>query len=166
MNGQFTPIRLGPNGEIYAKLPAPSNPDVLRWQRMNSDGLSNRDRFMGGTPGKDSGVGLQVQDRMRLEGSLRGDGANRQVLGQDGQWHPINQTDMGHIEAAVDYWNKTGRYYGPRAPEVRSFMNDPKNYVLEPSGINRSNGASMGKTYLPPATEAEKNTFFNINDID
>lgn len=164
--GQFTPIRFGQNDELYAKLPAPSNPDVLRWQRMNGESLPNRDRYMGGTPGKDSGVGLQVQDRMRLEGSLRGEGANRQVLGKDGQWHPIAQTEMGHVQAAVDFWNSTGRFYGPRSPEVRSFMNSPANYVLEPSGINRSNGASMRRTYLPPATEVEKNAFFKIDDIE
>lgn len=79
------------------------------------------------------------------------------------QWYPIHKTDMGHINAAVDYWNSTGRYYGPRSPEVRLFMNDPNNYILEPSSINRSNGASMGKTYLPQATETQKKTFFNFD---
>lgn len=82
---------------------------------------------------------------MRQKGALVGDGPNRQVLGSDGNWYSINQTDMGHVTAAVDYWNAAGRYYGPRSPEVRNFMRDPENYWLEPSGINRSNGASMGK---------------------
>ena len=145
---EFTPIRFGENGELYAKLPAPSNPEVMRWQRMNNDGLANRDAYMGSTPSKNSSIGLQVQDQMRQKGALVGDGPNRQVLGSDGNWYSINQTDMGHVTAAVDYWNAAGRYYGPRSPEVRNFMKDPKNYWLEPSRINRSNGASMGKTYM------------------
>lgn len=164
-DGSFTEIRFGENRELYAKLPAPSDPQVLRWQRMNGDGLSNRDKYMGATPRKNSGVGLQVQDRMRSEGLLKGENNNRQILGQDGQWYPIDVADMGHIEAAVDYWNNTGRYYGARSPEVRLFMNDPNNYVLEPASINRSNGGAMGRTYLPPATESEVNKFFNINDL-
>lgn len=162
----FTPIRLGDNGEVYAKLPAPSNPDVMRWQRMNGDGMSNRDMFMGSTPSKDSGVGLQVQEQMRKSGALMGNGGDRQVLGPNGSWYPIAQTDMGHVQAAVDFWNTDGRFYGPRSPAVRDFMNDPSNYWLEPSSINRSNGASMGKTYLPPASDTEKAKFFGIDDIE
>jgi hypothetical protein len=73
---------------------------------------------------------------------------------------------MGHVQAAVDYWNAEGRYYGPRSPEVRAFMNDPDNYWLEPSWINRSKGAQMGRTYQPPASEAEANEFFGIDDLD
>jgi len=165
-SGAYTEIRLGSSGEVYAKLPAPSNPDVLRWQRMNGTGASNRDMYMGGTPSKDSGVGLQVQDRMRGEGTLIGDGENRLVFGADENWHPINKTDMGHIDAAVDYWNNEGRFYGPRSPEVRSFMSNPDNYALEPSSINRSNGASMGRTYLSPATDAEKAQFFSLDGLE
>ncbi|MBI3712339.1 MAG: hypothetical protein HY253_05160 [Burkholderiales bacterium] len=133
---------------------------------MNGDGRSNRDMYMGSTPSKDSSVGLQVQETMRQNGALIGDGANRQVLGSDGKWYPISQADMGHVTAAVDYWNTTGRFFGPRAPEVRNFMNDPTNYWLEPLHINRSNGASMGKTYMKPATQIEKNQFFSIDDIN
>ncbi len=162
----YTAIRFGHNGAVYAKLPAPSNPNVMRWQRMNGTGLSNRDIYMGGTPSKDSGVGLQVQSRMRAAGSLIGNGENRVVLGSDGNWYPIAQTDMGHIDAAVDYWNNEGRFFGPRSPNVRSFMNNPDNYMLEPSSINRRNGASMGKTYLPPATDAEKIQFFDLDGLE
>jgi hypothetical protein len=139
----------------------------MRWQRMNGDGISNRDMYMGATPGKDSSIGSQVQDRMRQAGALTGEGANRKVLGPDGgTWHLIDQTDMGHIQAAVHYWNSEGRFYGPRAPEVRSFMNDPINYWLEPSSTNRSNGASMGTRYMLPATDVEKSIFFRMNEIE
>jgi hypothetical protein len=30
---------------------------------------------------------------------------------------------------------------GPRAPEIREFMTNPKNYIFEPSGPNRARGA-------------------------
>lgn len=102
---------------------------------------------------------------MRLSGDLVGEGADRMILGSDGNWYPIAQTDMGHVQAAVDFWNNEGRFYGPRSPEVRDFMTDPNNYWLEPSSINRSNGASMGRSYLPPATPAEQVQFFGIDDI-
>ncbi|HVW50493.1 MAG TPA: GH-E family nuclease [Trinickia sp.] len=138
----------------------------MRRQRMNSDGMPNRDMYMGSTPSKDSSVGLQVQQQMRQSGDLVGEGADRMVFGPDGNWYPIGQTDMGHVQAAVDYWNTIGRYYGPRSPEVRAFMNDSSNYWLEPSSINRSNGASMGKTYLPPATPSEQTQFFGIDQIE
>lgn len=164
--GEFTEIRFGENGEVYAKLPAPSNPGIMRWQRMNGDGMSNRDMYMGATPSKESAIGQQVQSRMRREGALTGTGDDRIVLGEDGNWYPINETDMGHVQAAVDYWNAEGRYYGPRSPEVRAFMNDPDNYWLEPSSINRNKGAQMGRTYQPPASEAEANEFFGIDDLD
>lgn len=72
---------------------------------------------------------------------------------------------MEHIEAAVDYWNNARQYQGARSPEVRLFMNNPNNYVLELTSINRSNGGAMGRTYLPPATESEINKLFNINDL-
>ncbi len=73
---------------------------------------------------------------------------------------------MGHVRAAVDYWNIEGRFFGPRAPEVRDFMNDPSNYWLELSSINRSDGASMGIRYMLPATNSEKSLFFGIEDIE
>jgi len=160
--GEYTPIRFGQRGEVYAKLPAPSNPEVMRWQRMSGNGGSNRDTFMGATPDRESGVGLEVQKQMREAGALVGEGVDRMVLGSDEKWYPISATDMGHKIAAVEYWNNVGRNFGPRSPEVRAFMNDANNYWLEPSSINRSNGASMGLTYLPPATAAERAEFFSI----
>ena len=166
LNGKPIEFKVGDNGEVYAKLPAPSNPDVMRWQRMNADGMSNRNKYMGSTPSKDSPVGREVQDRMRGEGKLIGEGDERQVFGADEKWHPIDQTDMGHKQSAVDYWNTEGRYYGPRSPEVREFMTRSDNYELEPKSINRSNGAKMGTTYDKPATPEEKSAYFDIDDIN
>ena len=127
----------------------------------NRDGLPNRERYMGGTPGKDSTVGREVQERMRREGTLRGNGDSAEVLGPDNKWYPINQTDMGHIESAVSYWNREGRYYGPQSPEVKRFMNDANNYRLEPSSINRCNGATCGMVYSPPATGTQRLIYFS-----
>jgi len=163
--GEFTEIRFGENGEVYAKLPAPSNPGVMRWQRMNGEGMSNRDMYMGATPGKESAVGQTVQARMRGDGTLTGTGDGRMVLGKDGNWYPIDKTDMGHVQAAVDYWNAEGRFYGPRSPEVRAFMTNPDNYELQPSSINRSEGATM-PGYRPPATETEVREYFGTDDLD
>ena len=69
----------------------------------------------------------------------------------DGKWYSISEADMEHVNDAVTYWNETGRFYGPKSPEVRQFMLDPQNYYLEHYHINRSQGASLNQTYLPPA---------------
>jgi len=57
---------------------------------------------------------------------------------------------MAHTVDAVTWWNNVGRQFGPKSPEVRKFMLDSRNYVLQPSSINRSEGARLGQTYLPP----------------
>ena len=57
---------------------------------------------------------------------------------------------MGHIDDAVSWWNKTGRQYGAKSKEVREWMLDSKNYVLEYYKTNRSNGAKLLEKYLPP----------------
>lgn len=123
--------------------------------KVPSSTISNRQKYMGGTPGKNTSVGTTVQDRMRSEGTLRGSSDSSEVLGSDGKWYSIKDTDMGHKDGAVDYWNREGRYHGAKSKEVRDFMNDPDNYVLEPKNINRCNGAKCGQTYQPPATESE-----------
>jgi len=70
----------------------------------------------------------------------------------DGKWRDIAEADMGHIEDAVTWWNKTGRQYGAKSKEVRDWMLDSDNYVYEYFRTNRSKGAILGKTttYLPP----------------
>jgi HNH/ENDO VII superfamily nuclease with conserved GHE residues len=57
---------------------------------------------------------------------------------------------MAHNADAVTWWNETGRQYGAKAPEVREWMLDPNNYTLDHYSINRSLGAQIGQTYLPP----------------
>ncbi|CAM2070369.1 DUF4150 domain-containing protein [Sulfidibacter corallicola] len=115
---------------------------------------SKREQYMGRTPGKKSRTGREVQERMAAEGKLRElpDGT-KEVLGPDGKWYPIDETDMGHLRDAVEYWNTEGYQYGAKSQEVRDFMLDPDNYELEPSSINRSRGATLGQTqrYRDPA---------------
>ncbi|WP_081965492.1 GH-E family nuclease [Porphyromonas macacae] len=53
---------------------------------------------------------------------------------------------MGHIHDAVTYWNETGRYLGVKSKEVRKWMLDSDNYILEYFSTNRSKGAKSGKT--------------------
>lgn len=115
---------------------------------------SLRQQYMGSTPSKDSKVGKAVKEAM---------GDNYKVVqGKEmffdtgtQQWYDISMADMSHTTDAVTWWNETGRYYGAKSPEVKAFMNDPKNYTLELASTNRSRGAKLGQTqqYLPPATK-------------
>lgn len=69
--------------------------------------------------------------------------------------YPIDEADMSHINDAVTWWNKMGRLYGPRSPQVRAWMNNPDNYYLEYYRYNRSDGAKLARSgvrYLPPAS--------------
>jgi hypothetical protein len=115
-----------------------------------------RDELMGKTPPKLSPTGREVMSRMMSEGEMRQGRANnlevQYVEPSTGRvsWVPYRATDMGHIEAAVTWWNRVGKYFGKRAPRVREFMRDSTNYKLEPRGVNRSNGAKMRERYDPP----------------
>jgi hypothetical protein len=130
-------------------------------EQVLADGRTARDAYMGNTPGKYSTVGRDVLVRMRGEGRIRGTGDllpgnpnGLEVQAADGSWHLIDENiDMMHIRDAVTYWNEEGRFYGPRSTEVREFMTEPDNYVLGPRGPNRSAGARLGETYLPPEAE-------------
>jgi filamentous hemagglutinin len=78
---------------------------------------------------------------MRSQGLISGDG-------------PLlrgNPNGLMPTADALSWWNTTGRFFGPKAPEVRQFMLNPDNYVLQPSSINRSLGAQLGDSYVPPA---------------
>ena len=68
----------------------------------------------------------------------------------DEKWFPIDQADMAHLTDAVSWWNSTGRYYGAKSSEVREWMLDSNNYVLEHYRLNRSEGAKLNEIYLPP----------------
>ena len=117
---------------------------------------SLREQYLGRTPGKGSRNGRQVIERMETEGNLRWNGSGgaevRYVdpVTKAESWHPLNSTDMGHLHDAVKYWNETGRTLGPKHPDVRKWMLDPANYELQPSSINRSNGARLKDRYMPP----------------
>ena len=111
---------------------------------------SKRLQYLGKTPGKKSATGKKVIKRMEGEKKIREINGSKEVLGPDGNWHDIVKTDMGHKDDAVSWWNKEGRKHGAKSKEVRDWMKDADNYELEPSSINRSRGAKLTETYLPP----------------
>lgn len=113
---------------------------------------SLRQKYLGRTPGKNSRTGKEVQERMRAEGKLREDvvTGKTEFQASDGKWYPLEEADMAHKTDAVTWWNKTGREFGAKSPEVRNWMLDSKNYSLDHYSINRSLGAKLGETYLPP----------------
>ena len=124
--------------------------------RVGARQPSLREQYMGRTPGKGSATGRTVIERMTAEGTYREGEGGPEVQFQDPSsgdegWHPAEDTDMSHKVDAVTWWNTTGRFFGPKAPEVRRFMLDSENYTLEPSSINRSRGAKLGEQYQPPA---------------
>jgi RHS repeat-associated protein len=108
-----------------------------------------RYQYLGGTPRKASRTGREVIARMRREGLIRDFPGGTKVLYND-KWYPIAETDMSHIQDAVTWWNTVGRHYGAKADEVRAWMLDPNNYILEPRSANRSRGGQLTETYLPP----------------
>jgi hypothetical protein len=109
-----------------------------------------RDIYMGKTPQKDSLIGSQVIERMKAEGTVRQNDQGQLEVLSEGKWYDINQTDMSHVIDAVTWWNSVGYKHGPRSEEVRGFMNDPNNYILEPSGPNRARGGSTQERYRLP----------------
>ncbi|HEY3705555.1 MAG TPA: DUF4157 domain-containing protein [Terracidiphilus sp.] len=112
-----------------------------------------RETYLGKTPGKYSDVGMEVQARMRANGTLKTDPVTGDVMfkASNDQWYPLEDADMSHYPVdAVSYWNETGRNFGPRSPEVRAWMTDARNYVLDHYSLNRSAGGSLGEEYLPP----------------
>ncbi|MBF9264491.1 PAAR-like domain-containing protein [Paracidovorax cattleyae] len=113
---------------------------------------SLRELFLGKTPGKTSKTGRDVIARMEKDGQIRTDPltGEKQFKASNQKWYNLNEGDMAHTKDAVTYWNKEGRYYGARSPEVRAFMNDPKNYVLDHYSLNRSAGAKLPENYLNP----------------
>lgn len=128
--------------------------------RVSLKPKSLRDQYMGSTPDKFSRTGREVLERMRTEGKIQGEGDllrgnpnNLKVQDRDGYWHRIDEKiDMAHTTDAVSWWNAFGKYKGAKAPEVRDFMLNSKNYELQPRSINRSEGGKLGQTYEPPVT--------------
>jgi len=121
--------------------------------------VANRLLYMGRTPSKYSRTGRDVVERMREEGFILGEGEllrgnpnNLMLVNADGSTVRIgSNVDMAHRIDAVTWWNETGRFFGAKSPEVRTFMLDPNNYVLQLGSINRSAGAKLNQVYLPPA---------------
>jgi len=110
--------------------------------------VSNRLRYLGRTPGKNSATGKKVFDRMVKEGTAR----VRKVKGKtvkefwdpkNNKWRDVKEADMGHIQDAVTWWNKTGYKHGPKSQKAKDFMTNSKNYKYEYKGTNRSKGAYM-----------------------
>ncbi|MEC1180060.1 pre-toxin TG domain-containing protein [Metasolibacillus meyeri] len=116
-------------------------------------GRTSRLEYMGSTPGKNSKTGKEVIERMENEipPKIRKtrDGET-EFMASDNKWYPIEEADMAHLTDAVSWWNSTGRYYGAKSPEVREWMLDSNNYVLDHYSLNRSAGAKLNETYLPP----------------
>jgi hypothetical protein len=122
-------------------------------QQQEQGDVSKRLQYMGRTPGKNSSTGKAVQAQMQAEGKLRVNASGQtEILNSEGKWVLSTSTDMSHLTDAVSAWNNYLFLTGPKSPEVRSFMKDPKNYELDSSSINRSKGASLDQTYRPPAT--------------
>jgi hypothetical protein len=113
---------------------------------------SLREQYLGRTPSKNSRTGREVQARMRSDDELRENPitGDTEFQASNGNWYPLNQADMSHNTDAVKWWNQTGRQFGPKSPEVREWMLDPNNYTLDHYSINRSQGAQLPDTYLPP----------------
>jgi len=114
--------------------------------------ISNRLKYLGRTPGKASKTGKEVFERM-LKGkppTARIKKGIKEFKASDGKWYDISKADMSHKTDAVSWWNKTGRKYGAKSKEVREWMLDSKNYVLDHFSLNRSAGAKLGEVYKLP----------------
>lgn len=148
------PIGLaGNNPTIYGYV---ENPNIL----IDFIALAKGDRlrYLGKTPGKKSATGRKVIERMKSLNKLI-ELPNYTIFYDDTlkEWFPIEEADMGHIHDAVTYWNTTGRFYGAKSKEVRTWMLDPNNYILQHYSINRSNGALLKENYLPPINKINTN---------
>ena len=139
---------LHPNGRPVKEVKPKAEKEVTVKERIKS----LREKYLGRTPGKNSRTGKEVQDRMRAEGKLREVDGKTKFMASDGNWYDISKADMSHNTDAVTWWNETGRQYGAKSPEVRSWMLDSDNYVLDHYSVNRSAGSILGQStkYLPP----------------
>ncbi len=109
-----------------------------------------REKYLGDTPGKASTTGKAVIAKYKTDVNEKGEVI---VEWRHGDWWPLMDCDMSHDPVdAVTYWNDTARPKGyvPKGPEVRAWMLDPKNYILEPAHINRRRGSRRKEKYLPP----------------
>ncbi|MER9247608.1 DUF4157 domain-containing protein [Mesorhizobium sp. M0590] len=112
-----------------------------------------REKYLGSTPSKADKTGRDLIE-FKYKGKIEMRGGVAFVEWKKGSWHPLADCDMSHEPLdAVDYWNNIGRDTGPPAPKsgaVRGWMLDYRNYILEPSAVNRSRGSRANSKYLPP----------------
>ena len=65
----------------------------------------------------------------------------------------VRSAHMGDVgEDVVDYWNRRGKFFGEKSPEVRSWMRDSNSYRLEKGAgkggrENCSHGAKNRRRY-------------------
>jgi hypothetical protein len=71
-----------------------------------------------------------------------------EVRTQEGQWSPLKQADMSHLEAAVTCWNREGYKSGPRTDAVYACMRDPEQ--VRSGAIHCEESATDGESYRPP----------------
>ena len=126
---------------------------TTNWKGVKIKARSLRELFLGKTPGKNTRTGREVIERMEKEGKIRENvvTGEKEFQASDGQWYDMSKADMAHHPRdAVSWWNQEGRGYGARSPEVREFMTNSNNYVLDHQSINRSAGAKLNENYLSP----------------
>jgi hypothetical protein len=112
----------------------------------------NRDQYMGRTPGKNSKTGRATIERMRSEGLIRDNNGVTEFYSIEGEdWFPLTEGDMAHKVDCVKFWNETGRYTGAKSKFIRQWMLNSNNFYIEHYHYNRSAGARLNETYLPPA---------------
>src|SRR5689334_17259986 len=71
-----------------------------------------------------------VIDRMAADGTYVDDAVLGPIFkASDGEWYPLKLADMSHTTDVVNWWNSTGRAFGAKAPEVRTWMLDSNNYI-------------------------------------
>jgi len=123
------------------------------WNGVKIKARSLRELFLGKTPGKNTKTGREVIERMEKEGKIRENAitGEKEFQASDSQWYDMSKADMAHHPRdAVSWWNQEGRNYGARSPEVREFMTNSNNYILDHQSINRSAGARLNETYNLP----------------
>ena len=123
--------------------------------------ISNRLKYMGRTPGKNSKTGKAVFKRMRNEKPPMArikNGKKQFKSKKDGKWYDLDKADMSHKRDAVDWWNNVAnkRGYKPKGEEVRKWMKKPQNYYLEHRTYNRSAGGKIKQTYNEPIKPINK----------
>ena len=112
----------------------------------------NRDQYMGRTPGKNSKTGRATIERMRSEGLIRENNGVTEFYSIEGEdWFPLSEGEMAHKVDCVKFWNEIGRYTGAKSKFIRQWMLNSDNYYIEHYHYNRSAGARLNETYLPPA---------------